>query len=705
MGLQPTTGMSSIVDNKCQPAIESLTNYLTKVFCSDTDTVVFSATTEEMYPAAEQITKLVNHVIHKQNDGYKVLNRWIKDAAINKNGIVKITWDETPEMFKEEFEGTEEALSIILSEREASGYEYEVIEKEALTNTIEITDQESNEALEISEETMRFVVKFTRMKGMPKLSNVPPEEFLINEGATDINNDPKTRFVCQRQMMSLGDVKQMFPEFDEEDLIGAGESGDGYGVYDYERTNRHAFDGTYDYTGTDPSTGPNRLIVVNESWIKADVDGDGVAEWRHTMSAGSTLLMNEEWFGDIPFASFTFFPIPHKFYGLSVYDKIQWYHRASSMLLRSEIDLRLLQNTYRIIANPKEIDMRDLQSGRPGIIKAKPGFEAKDISVLPTPNGAGNTVQMLEYLHKAIVGQVKVDPNTGAISSDVEKSGNDADKTSQVVDNASAGIEAFSRELADTGLRDAIWQITKLMIENSQSDSIKRLVAKVTPKTPVLLIAEDGMTEYFDKDDLTAKVGLGHQTTVQKMRGAQAIVQAQAALEASPIAPTPIPYKFKQAANMELTKALGFEDAAKFFPSPEEVKAEEDRQAQMAQQQAAAQQQMVQAQMQEESQNNESKRQLEAAKAQEASVKAEGAQRAQQLSEEKEVVTIENVKEDNALNVRRQKAQEEQMAANLDLQKANQELQRELAELKAATELEKQRMADEKTININKGNE
>ena len=43
------------------------------------------------------------------------------------------------------------------------------------------------------------------------------------------------------------------------------------------------------------------------------------------------------------------------------------------------------------------------------------------------------------------------------------------------------------------------------------------------------------------------------------------------------------------------------------------------------------------------------------------------------------------------------------MAANIDLQKANQELQRELAELKASTELEKQRMADEKTININSG--
>ena len=38
--------------------------------------------------------------------------------------------------------------------------------------------------------------------------------------------------------------------------------------------------------------------------------------------------------------------------------------------------------------------------------------------------------------------------------------------------------------------------------------------------------------------------------------------------------------------------------------------------------------------------------------------------------------------------MRRQEAQEEQMAANLELQKMNEDLQRELAELKAATAIE-----------------
>ena len=79
---------------------------------------------------------------------------------------------------------------------------------------------------------------------------------------------------------------------------------------------------------------------------------------------------------------------------------------------------------------------------------------------------------------------------------------------------------------------------------------------------------------------------------------------------------------------------------------------------------------------------------LDEAKAKEATVKADAAERSQQLSEEAKVVEIENIQEDNKLNARRQDGQEEQMAANLELQKANDALQMEIAELKAITAIE-----------------
>ena len=667
-GLQPTTGRSSLVNNKIQPAVETLTTHLTNIFCSDMETVVFTPTSKDVKEAAMQTTSLVNHIIHKQNPGYDIISQWIKDAAINKNGIVKIFWDTTPKYHKEHFEGTELELKKYLSDKEAEGYDCEVIEKLKIKDISEITDESTGEVLEVTEEKTEYVLKVSKPNGKVCIENIPPEEFLINEGATRINNDPKTRFVAHRQVVSISEIlaNPLFEGISEEELASNGIQG--YLEYEFEKTNRHSGDQTYEYSGTTPSDGPNRHIELIETWIACDRDGDGIAEWRHVFTTGNTLLFDEEWFGDIPFASFTFFPIPHKFYGLSVYDKVGQYHRACSMLLRAETDQRLSNLTTRILANPDQVNIRDLQSERPGVIRVKPGFEAKDIQMIPPVPASGNTLALLEYLHKEITGQIGIDPNLGQVSADIHKSGNDAAKTSQIIDNASAKVEGYAREFAETGLREVIWQVSRLVIEYSDHKSIEKLVSKITPETPELLIAQEDMAEHFDKDDLTARVGLGHQTMQQKREGAQLIIQTQTAMETSPVNPIAIPAKNKIAAANKLAVGLGFDEADEFFPTAEEVKAEQDRLAQQQQAELAQQQQFAQQAAAEDSANNEADRMLKDAKAKEATVKANAAERNQELAEEAKVVDIENVKFDNELNERRQEAQEEQMAANIEMQ-------------------------------------
>ena len=79
-----------------------------------------------------------------------------------------------------------------------------------------------------------------------------------------------------------------------------------------------------------------------------------------------------------------------------------------------------------MIVGGDTVNERDLQSGRPGIIRATAGFDPKDVMTLPTPQGSPNTLAILEYLDKEIKAQLGIDPLNGAISSDVEASGNDA---------------------------------------------------------------------------------------------------------------------------------------------------------------------------------------------------------------------------------------------------------------------------------------
>ena len=145
---------------------------------------------------------------------------------------------------KEIFKGTEEELDIIIAERELEGYEVDISDKEKLTETLEVEDEEANETLEITAELLKVTLKLSKKKDMPMLINIPPEEFLINEGATDINGDQLTRFVAHRQLAYVSDVLEMFPDCDEEDLYSS--SASGYLEHEFETDIRHFHDGTYD---------------------------------------------------------------------------------------------------------------------------------------------------------------------------------------------------------------------------------------------------------------------------------------------------------------------------------------------------------------------------------------------------------------------------------------------------------------------------
>ena len=218
---------------------------------------------------------------------------------------------------------------------------------------------------------------------------------------------------------------------------------------DYEKIYRHDFDGTYDNYSDTASLEGRGLIEVVESWILADRDGDGIDEWRHVFTSGTTLLSDEEWFGQLPFFSFTYFPVPHKFYGLGVWNKLRTYQLTATGIIRAEIVTRLQQITPRWLVDPRFVDINSLQSGRPGPIITRPGFDPAQVLPLDAPAGANNSLQILDFIHQRVIAEIGIDPVSGQISADVEKSGNDAAKTAMVIDNASAKIEGYCREFAE----------------------------------------------------------------------------------------------------------------------------------------------------------------------------------------------------------------------------------------------------------------
>ena len=562
-GLEAFTGMSSVIINATRPVVTTLTTYLSKIFCADKDTVVFTPTDPRLSPVAKQAMKIVNHVIHKENNGYNVLNGAARDAALHKNAVAKVTWDETPVVkFKEFTDMSEDEIDAVMVELEEMG------------GTVSIDEKD--------EDTGSYTIRCEYPRGLPHIELLPPEEFLINEGAARINdNNGITRYVAHRKIMHTGDIQAMSDNmgWDQDIYALAAATGGDTLDHEYETLNRHASDGTYNYISEGSGEGALRQLELTESWIKGDLEGTGKTVWIHTFTIGNNLLFKEEWSGPLPFASFCYFPIEHKFYGLSVWDILKDYHRTMTGLYRSEVDMRVQQNSFRIIADPRFVDARILQSGRPGVVPARPGFDPSHVMTIPTPSGSPNTIQLIEELWKQVEREIGINPLTGAISSDVEKSGNDAAKTSMVIDNASAKVEEYSRRFAEDFVKEIIWLVYDLLITNSDKTTVKALVNKVTPDMPQFLAGELPL----DKASLSAKVGLGHLTTQQKVTALNAIKIMQQEMEA--INPGAIPVDKKLGLAYEMTKALGYENVYDFLPTPEEAQASIQAAAEAAQQQ------------------------------------------------------------------------------------------------------------------------
>ena len=57
-------------------------------------TVEFVPQGPEDAQVAEQAPDYINHILHKDNDGFLTLHSAFKDALVRKVGIVKYWWDE-----------------------------------------------------------------------------------------------------------------------------------------------------------------------------------------------------------------------------------------------------------------------------------------------------------------------------------------------------------------------------------------------------------------------------------------------------------------------------------------------------------------------------------------------------------------------------------------------------------------------------------
>lgn len=479
-------GQSQVVSQDMLEVVESIMPSMMRIFTQGESIVRFEPQQPEDVEYAEQATDYMNHIFMKDNDGYSILYTLFKDALISKNGFVKYYWKTSKEQKKESYEGlTEEEYQSLLADDE-----------------IEII--KVDEKLDGRDEPI-YDVDCKRVKeiGRIKIENVAPENILITPTATSLED---CNFIAQRVYKTRSELTDMGYDRKIIDLLPPSDEE----VYNTESVTRRSYDdvnGVNEYQSSDPSM---TQVMIHECYLRIDTDGDGIAELRKIIVGGNAhnnyhILDNEE-IEQIPFATVCANPMPHRFFGLSMFDMIGDLQEIKTTLMRQVLNNCYLQNNSRVIAVDGQVNIDDLLVSRAGgIVRVK---NPNAVTPLQTQNFISEGLAMIDKIDQIKEQRSGVNKVQMGTDPDIINKSHTTATSSNVMMNASTQrIELIARNFSE-GVKRMFRGLLTLVCTHQDKERIIRLRGKFIPMNP---------RQWVDRYDATVMVGLGTGSQDQRL--------------------------------------------------------------------------------------------------------------------------------------------------------------------------------------------
>ena len=494
-------GRSQVVSTDVSDTVESILPNLLRIFTASDKVVRCDPVTAEDGPLADQATAYINHVFYKDNNGFQLLYNFFKDALIEKNGFLKIYYDESEKVEHETYKNLTQAEKDALNDTqdEIEEVEEEVFEdekaKEAFDKQIEALEAQGLDTSQIQKPNFNLYnckIKRIKKQGKIKIESVPPEEFLIDRTAKSIDD---AEFVSHKVLMTRSEIIEM--GFDEEEVMQLPTSS--VDIYNNEEIVRQR--NIDEYPVDTPADKSTEKVLVYESYIRYDADGDGIAELRKIISAGDdgyTVLENMPC-DNIPFVTITPIPMPHRFYGRSISELVEDIQLMKSTVMRQLLDNMYLTNNNRVAIMDGMVNMDDLLTTRPGgVVRTKqpPSQVMQPLQAQPISQQAFPLLSYLDSVREVRTGITKqvqgLDPDT--------LSAKTATGVNALMTQTQMRSELIARIFAETGVKDLFRKIFELMVKYQDKERVVMLNNQYVPVKP---------TEWKDKFNINIVVGLG----------------------------------------------------------------------------------------------------------------------------------------------------------------------------------------------------
>ena len=549
----------------------------------------FVADGEDDEIAARQANDMVSKVVNQMNDPHFILERWIMDANMHKNGMMMIKPIREQITRYVETQGTTDQLRAFEQQAMDSGLTALRQSKRRINVDMQKTLAEVQQLLGEEKKNLAQNMLDNHMNAMTDIEEEPDIESMAIEQQEmaqghletqeEILNDAIKRNTIYTAKYKLTGysinikfvpIAQHYwicdptvPEMKDQPFCGyydpmtIQEATELYPGIDLEQFREHAeynMNGAYQAgsvlnnlaihardsvpvmgipvssaASADPDSRQVSIVTV---WNKYDIDGDGELELVELIYSGSYIISAKE-VEFIPVANLCPKPLPGNFYGMSIAESVIPMQEYNTSAARAEIQLGLLTATPRIGVKPDRLDFEMLQDGEAAIFILDSKFDpSKDIYQLPPPSG---NLQFLEVAMNRIqqdtMAMVGMTTPQDVFNPEVMAPGNSGVKL-QLALSPNQIIQDNTVRNSAEGLKEALWLVWRTLIQYGDDYGVKKLAQQFHPdKQPVFLDykAWDDMN-FCDRKQIHLELALGMMSEENALGRLQIIQKCQSDL-------------------------------------------------------------------------------------------------------------------------------------------------------------------------------
>ena len=617
-----------------KPMVDYATAVITKGIAQNGDiNFEFVPDNEADDTAARQATNMVHKLVNQNNDPHFILQHWVMDAALHKNGEMMISPMREQIVRYVNTQGTEDQLAAFEVQAGESGLKalrqskrkikidmekvlaetqqfMQGIPKEQMNadlqskiekfdavgagdfegadqvETPNIQLQDGEDALDeaIRRNTIyEAKYKLTGYNLNIKFRPIAQHFWMCDPTVIDIQEQPFCGFY---KPMSIQEATELYPDIDLEEFqihaqysnVGAYQAGSLLNNLALHARDSVPINGL-PAQGYATQEANARQVTVLTVWNRYDIDGDGELELVELIYSGNYVISARE-VEFIPVANMCPKPLAQNFYGMSIAESVVPMQEYMTSGHRAELQLGLLQATSRIGVKPDKVDFEMMQDGEAAIFILDSKFDpTKDIYPLPGPAGDIAFIdQAINRIQGDAMSMVGMTTPADMFNPEVMDPGNSGAKL-QIAMSPNQLIQDNTVKNCAEGVKDALWLVWRTLIQYSDDYGVKKLAQEFHPDKKAEFL--DGTSfddmNFNERKTIHIDLALGMKSEENSLQRLQIIKQAQTGLAKEVTdgvasgALTPSAFKKLKKPYEDMLYVLGVKDCSVYLPTEEEV--------------------------------------------------------------------------------------------------------------------------------------